>query len=110
MVIFLVFLCFIMICSCKFCFPNLDSKYLSKEYTQAIKGIFVIIVFLSHVRTYVDFNGAGDIFVIQILNYFGQLMVALFLFYSGYGIYESIKYRGQKYIDLLPKNRIGKTF
>ena len=50
MIIFLVFLCFIMICSCKFCFPNLDSKYLSKEYTQAIKGIFVIIQVMAYMN------------------------------------------------------------
>lgn len=110
MIILFVLLCFVMIYSLRFHYAGLDQNYNSKEYTQSIKGIFVIIVFLSHVRTYADFTTMGDQFVIQVLNYFGQLMVALFLFYSGYGIYESIKHKGKKYIDSLPIHRIGKIF
>ena len=89
---------------------GLDENYLSKAYTQPIKGLFVGIVFLSHIRTYTEYVSAGDLFTIQVLNYLGQLMVALFLFYSGYGIYEAIKRKGYEYVRMIPKNRIGKTY
>ena len=89
---------------------GLNENYLSKENTQPIKGIFIIIVFLSHIRTYTTFGSKGDLYTIGVLNYLGQLMVALFLFYSGYGIYESIKGKGNCYIESLLKNRFGKTF
>lgn len=89
---------------------GLNCSYLSKKNTQVIKGIFVVIVFMSHVRTYAAYTTISDQFVISILNYLGQLMVTMFLFCSGYGIYESIKKKGEEYISLLPKNRIGKTY
>lgn len=88
-----------------------DEKYLSKDYTLSIKGVFVILVFLSHIKNYVDFSGLlFDRYVIKILYEVGQLMVTMFLFYSGYGIYESFKKKGYAYIEKLPKNRILKTF
>lgn len=110
MIIIFSVLCIIMILSLRVCRSGLDGDYLSKENTQAIKGIFVIIVFLSHVRTYADYSHSTDLFVINVLNYLGQLMVAVFLFYSGYGIYESYKKKGYEYIKAMPRNRIGKTF
>ena len=36
--------------------------------------------------------------------------MAMFLFYSGYGVYESIKRKGTPYIDNFSKNRLLKTF
>ncbi len=89
---------------------GIDGNYLSKENTQVIKGIFIIIVFLSHIRAYAAYSTISDQFVISILSYLGQLMVAMFLFCSGYGIYESIKRKGESYICSFPKNRIGKTY
>lgn len=99
-----------MVLSMKVHWKGIDGQYLSKPYTQPIKGIFIIIVFLSHIRTYTEYTSRGDVITINLLNYFGQLMVALFLFYSGYGIYEAIKSKGNSYIESLMKNRFGKTF
>lgn len=69
-----------------------DNKdYLSKESTTIINGLFVITIFFSHFRTYITNLNTYDNYLITILNFLGQLMVTSFLFYSGYGIYESIK-------------------
>ena len=38
-----------------------------------------------------------------------QLMVTMFLFYSGYGVMESIKRKGDDYIKSFPKKRILTT-
>ena len=42
-------------------------------------------------------------------RWLGQLMVVPFLFYSGYGIFESVKKNGVSYVLLFKKKRILKT-
>ena len=110
MIIIFGLLFLIMLLTINVHWEGIDSQYLSKNYTLSIKGVFVIIVFLSHVRAYTEFTSSTDIWVIEILDYLGQLMVAMFLFYSGYGIYESIKRKGKAYIDSFPKNRIARIY
>ena len=110
MIILFLVLYGIMARTLKMHYVGINEDYLSKENTQIIKGVFVIIVFMSHIRGYVDCSTVSDQFVVSFLKYLGQLMVAMFLFCSGYGIYESIKRKGQIYINQIPKNRIGKTW
>ncbi len=82
---------------------------ISKEQTQAIKGIFVITIFFSHFCSYVFFDKWFDIPMKTYCGWLGQLMVVPFLFYSGYGIFESVKRKGTTYINFFPKKRILKT-
>lgn len=84
-------------------------SYNSIPQTQAIKGIFVITIFFSHFCSYVDFNTWYDVPMQKYCSFLGQLMVAPFLFYSGYGIFESIKKKGGNYVKTFPKERILKT-
>ena len=77
--------------------------------TQTIKGIFVITIFFSHFCSYVVFDKWFDIPLRDYCRWFGQLMVAPFLFYSGYGIFESVKLKGLDYVRFFPKKRILKT-
>lgn len=102
-----IYLAFLSIISCigiKFFIKEFNKDYLSKDNTDCIKGIFVLIVFYSHLMQYISFD------TFDISNWFvktlGQLMVTMFLFYSGYGIYESIKKNGNDYIKKIPRNRI----
>ena len=66
--------------------------YMSRSQTGSIKGIFAVLIFLSHVRGYISI---GDSFLDKayalFLGYFGQLIVTLFFFYSGYGILQAYK-------------------
>lgn len=73
---------------------------LDKKQTTCVNGIFVILVFLSHFCQYEIMKWA---FIPQSI---GQLMVAPFLFYSGYGIMEQIRIKNKSYIDNMPKHRI----
>lgn len=87
---------------------------LSKEHTNAIKGIFIIIVFYSHILTYLNksdviFSPLLDIPANNFIRNIGQLMVVMFLFYSGYGIMESIIAKGKWYIKSIPTKRILST-
>ena len=80
------------------------NRALSKEQTTCINGVFVLFVFLSHFGQYetMPWN--------HLLLAIGQLMVAPFLFYSGYGIMEQIQRRGIVYINSMPRKRILKFY
>ncbi len=80
------------------------NRALNKEQTTCINGIFVLFVFLSHFGQYETMPWNGVLLAI------GQLMVAPFLFYSGYGIMEQIKRRGIVYIDSMPRKRTLKFY
>lgn len=80
------------------------NRALSKEQTTCINGIFVLFVFLSHFGQYENMPWN------RLLLAIGQLMVAPFLFYSGYGIMEQIQRRGIVYIDSMPRKRILKFY
>lgn len=93
----------------KFHAKDFNKEYLSKNNTSCIKGVFILIVFYSHLRTYMPYQASKDFIMMEIVNFLGQLMVTLFLFYSGYGVYESIKKKKNKYIKTIPKKRILRT-
>ena len=84
-------------------------SYSSVSQTRSIKGVFVITVFFYHFTSYVHLESWYDLPLRFYCSCFGQLMVAPFFFYSGYGIFESIKTKGHGYIQTFPKNRILKT-
>lgn len=82
------------------------TDYMSVDKTMSIKGIFIIIVFFSHFNSYVTFTSPVDIAYFNVFKQIGQCMVTLFLFYSGYGVMESIKKKDMKYIHKMPVTRI----
>jgi len=87
-----------------------DEAALLPKRTIMINGIFVIIVLFNHFFGYVHLTNETDLFIKKIITIrIDQLMVATFLFYSGYGIYESIKYKSN-YFDTFLKNRFLKVY
>lgn len=83
--------------------------YLGRAQTTCIKGIFAVIILFSHIRTYVELdNNILDKIYNFSLSLIGQLMVTIFLFYSGYGILESYK-QNKGYSRTFFRNRIIKT-
>lgn len=104
----LIFLLFILITS-KIVKNN--EEYLSIKYTNVIKGIFLFLVFFRHLVQYnLSFSNKWiDNIGLKIDSNLGQLIVTLFLFYSGYGIMESVKRKGKEYINNLPRKRILPT-
>lgn len=82
--------------------------YMSVNMTNGIKGFFLGMVFLSHIWGYTDFchpylDGLYQRFIRART---GQCIVVMFLFYSGYGVMESVKRKGEAYIDAFPVQRI----
>ena len=78
---------------------NFYYDYLELKNTNSIKGIFVWMIILSHYKNY--YRKRNKCLYRIILKCFGQKMVSLFLFYSGFGIFESIKKKGNKYLKSL---------
>lgn len=106
----LVFLSWICVYGMKIAKPDgFNENYLSRNDTTAVKGIFVFLVFMSHFIQYYDMNTVFDNPYKIVRNFLGQLVVVMFLFYSGYGIFESIKKKGTDYVKGLPVNRCLKV-
>lgn len=83
---------------------------LSVSTTTAIKGIFAIIILFSHTKSYLDLSfSIPDRAFGWSMRYLGQLMVAPYFFYSGYGIMESIRHKAD-YVNGFFKKRILKTW
>ena len=82
-----------------------NNEYISIDTTTNIKGIFVILVFISHFSQYVDLGGVYDQPYLDFKNHINQMVVAPFLFYSGFGIMESIKNKGFNYVKSVPSKR-----
>ncbi|MCR4605895.1 MAG: hypothetical protein K5639_07865 [Eubacterium sp.] len=85
---------------------DISYKFLTKEATACVNGIFIIIVFVSHLRTYMDLAPRLE----WLLSSLSQLMVATFLFYSGYGVMESIRTKGMSYVKRIPLKRVLGVF
>ncbi len=108
-----LFIAFMFFCLYGISFVNASSyndDFLSRKRTTMINGIFVVIIVFSHFNSYVRYTNALDIAYNKTILGIGQLMVTTFFFYSGYGIYESIKKNGEKYIDGFLKKRFLKVF
>ena len=83
--------------------------YMSPQKTGSIKGVFVIIVLLSHIRQYVSLDSSAmNAPFKEFMSFFGQLMVVMFLFYSGYGVALGIKNKNG-YVKTLPTKRALKV-
>lgn len=105
----ILFTCLILVCIWNIRFSNFHEDYMSPRATNAIKGIFAVVILFSHMKGYITLsdNPADGSFA-MILSHIGQLMVAPYLFYSGYGILESMK-RKADYFDTYPRKRLLKT-
>ena len=111
MVFFYLVLFILVLSSMRYIGHGYNQNYLSFDTTNIIKGIFILLVFIRHVIPYIslvgyEFTAVGDVFFLWINSIIGQLLVAMFLFYSGYGIMESIKKKGNLYVSSIPRKRL----
>lgn len=81
------------------------TDYMSIEKTNAIKGIFTILIIFRHYSQYATFDGVWDGPWAALDSHLNQMVVAMFLFYSGFGIMESIKKKGFQYMRTFPVKR-----
>ena len=86
-----------------------NADCLTRSSTSAINGVFVLLVMLSHGVGYLPQTGALDAAYLAVRAFLGQLVVATFLFYSGYGIHRQLSSRGEAYAKTLFTNRFLKV-
>lgn len=84
--------------------------YMSRENTGAVNGVFVLLIFLSHAAGYCKPDGLLDEAYLTFKNTMLQLVVVSFLFYSGYGMMESIRKKGREYVRSIPYKRFFKVY
>jgi len=83
-----------------------DKDYLDRNNTLAINGIFVLLVFLSHVSSSIGIQSESYNYIKYHLD---QAIVIPFLFFSGYGMMQSFKYK-ENYGKKILKDRLPKLF
>lgn len=108
--IFLLFIFLLTLWGIKF--KNNDD-FLSKGRCNSIKGIFILVVLLKHATQYIYDSGyechGVDLIPHLFLSYSGQLIVVMFMFYSGYGVAYSILKKGELYVSNMPRHRLLPT-
>lgn len=87
---------------------------LDRKQTDAVKGFFIWMVFIRHSLQTVHAAGfvpesALDLAGFRCSADFYQLVVVMFLFYSGYGVMEAIIKKGKDYLDHFPRRRVLNT-
>lgn len=81
---------------------SFNSEYLDKKSTTAINGIFVVLIVFSHYAQYADFSSVYDEPYLILREHLNQMVVASFMFYSGYGMMEAIRRKGIRYVNGIP--------
>ena len=109
MILYILFIIIVSFYGCKISLKKNNKKYIDKDNTSAIKGAFILLIIYSHSLSYVQYNDSLSSISNKLIFTLGQLVVAMFLFYSGYGVFEQYKKRGKKYINNFPQRRILKT-
>ena len=79
--------------------------YISKEQSRSVEGIFVILIFLGHAVTCFNSNNVFDIYYLAVKVHLDQAVVAMFLFYSGFGMMQSLQKKGTDYLKKIPLKR-----
>ena len=77
---------------------NFFEDYMNLDNTNSIKGIFVWMIIFCHK---IGYGIKNEYIFTRIITCFGQNIVTMFLFYSGFGIKESIKNKGFNYAKTL---------
>ena len=101
--LFFVILLFV---GCRF---QRNEGYLSLSQTTSINGLFFICVFFRHIQNFAVYSSRADILALKFDSYWGQIVVVPFLFFSGYGISESIKNK-PGYHKMIPAKKILRTW
>ena len=104
MTLVVVLLVVLILIKAKFFGKGFNENFMGKDQTNALNGIFIFIVLVSHMRGYLHVENSWP--MVQMCSTLGQMMVTSFLFISGYGCAVSYQKKGEKYVNAFPRNRI----
>ena len=106
MIIWLLLLFFLIMAQSRV--TTFNTHYLSRDTTAVVKGIFILIVILSHQLGYISLGGVLNEIYNGFFVYLGQLMVTMFFFYSVFGCWESFCTK-KDYVKGFLRRRVLKT-
>lgn len=86
------------------------TDYCSPKNTATANAVFSVLIFLSHSCQHITVNSNMDTPYLAIRTFLGQAVVVTYLFYSGYGIMESIRKKKLDYVKSIPFNRFFKLW
>ncbi len=110
MIVFVALLFMLALYKCKPLFnSSFHTGYASIGQSRSINGIFIMLILLSHTFAKVTPSGVFDVAYQPLRIFLGQFVVVPFLFYSGYGIMESLSKKAS-YLKTFPKKRLLKLF
>ena len=107
----------ILFCLCLICpgsrlnIQGIRTDYISREQTDVIRGLFILMIIASHYAWSLPdlADSLGRIYQ-RIWIWQEQLVVVCFLFYSGYGIAESVRKKGRSYLRSFPRQRMLRVY
>lgn len=93
-------------------FSPQQNDYLSQETAKQIRGLFTMLIFLTHyVQYFIEYNvGKYDSLYMSIRAHMEQAVVIPYLFYSGYGMTVSYLNKRREYIGKVIRYRIPRVF
>ena len=104
MIFFLLFLILLAFVGAKMAPANeFMQDYIAPRNTRAVNGFFVAFILLRHCAKTEIFSTPYDAAFLSFGGFLGQMIVATFLFYSGFGITESIQRKGYAYVRDMPR-------
>lgn len=111
MLFFIIIFLFIIFNSVEIAPENkFQRDYLSIQKTNAIKGIFTVLILFSHYSQYVLLSGIYDESYLVLQKHMHQMVVVMFFFYSGFGMMESISKKGYDYVKSIATKRLPRVF
>ena len=81
-----------------------ENEFLSKNYTNCLKGLFAIVVLIHHIRA--QMICLNNTLIGMLITSLGYLSVGMFFFFSGYGLETQFKLKDNEYILKMPFSRI----
>ncbi len=87
--------------------------YMSPKNTATVNAIFSVLIFLSHATNYIGNENLTSVLdkpYVSLKGFLHQLVVVTYLFFSGFGIMESIKKKGTAYVKTMPFHRLFKLW
>ncbi len=107
MICLYVILFIIIVISLRFPRNEIISDFSGKTTANLIKGIFIWLVFISHLAQYIQssYPQMLEYGFNNLRSFLGQMIVVPFLFYSGYGVLIGVKKWGG-YINTIPSKRV----
>jgi len=98
MIVWILILVLLSLWKASFCKKGISQYYISREGTDAVRGIFILLILASHFIQYVPVLTLPiDTYYLRLRTFLGQFVVSMFLFYSGYGVTLSFAEKGEKY-------------